>query len=370
MAASRARLSDESRDQRALLAGLIHDTLNDLSTISGTAASRERMVGLLSERADALLAMHPDDGELLLAKARLLRERGDLVAGAGNSEEALSHLLASNDLYRVLYESRPSDTGIGRWYAESIVRVGDVLLDMRRRDEARPLYEQAMGVQERLLRIAPGDPTLRDDYCWSYDRLSAFFDPVDDAEQLGSWLGERFRLARALYEDDPSRTLSVFNLGKAYYDLGRHESRQGRHEEAYGYYLESFALLNTAVERAPERWVYVYFFVETLRSAVQTENRLGVADERRARAAGVIESAREHARRNAGNIRSQLLLVRVLLLATEWHESWGESGTAYELAAEAVELTAGIRERGVDPGLGMERYEAAARDLLDRLAPD
>lgn len=370
LAASRARLSVESRDQRGLLTGLIHETLDDLSTISGTADSRVRMVGLLSDRVDRLLAMHPGDAELLSVKARLLRERGDLHHDAGRYAEALDALRASSALYEGLHRGDPSGTGIGRLYAESLVRVGDVLLETDGlTGEVQALYTAAMGIQERLIDLDPADLTLRDDYCWSYDRLAQFFDIDSDRAALEAWHTERLRLSLALYEEDPDRVLSRLNLGKAYLNLGRLNQRTGRPEVAIEQLRRSHDLFVGIVRASPERGLFLHYYIFVMRHLMETEAELGIDESREERAQELVAQARGHAARNAGNLRAEILLVRVLTLAAEWHESWGEPEKARAYAEECLSLIGSIRARGVDPRLGIVSNEAYARRMLERLGP-
>lgn len=362
---SRAQLSAESRDQREMLISLIHDTLNDLSSISGTGASRERMVGILTERTDRLLGMFPNDPELLLAKARLLREDGDLHALVGRPAEALGRLEASYALYASLYEAKPEDVRLGRLYAESIVRVGDVLKELDHEpDEVRRMYERAMGIQERLLAIDPGNLTLLDDYCWSYDRLSQFYDPIDEIEELFAWRRERLRLARGMHERDPERLLSVFNLGKALYDLAHTSVYHEKHGDASEYYQQSIAYLHQLVEQAPERGIYMYFYINAQRNLVQAEQRLGISEPRSERASMVVDAAREHARRDPGNIRAEVMLIRALSLAARWHESWSEPEMARSLAEESLGRIRAIRDRGIEIDMGLAGMENGMREIL------
>lgn len=364
---SRAQLSAESRDQREMLISLIHDTLNDLSTISGTGASRERMVEILTERTDRLLAMFPDDPELLLAKARLLRERGDLYGLVGRPSDAHGYLVSSHELYEVLHQIQPDNLRIGRLYAESIIRIGDVLNDMDEdRDEVRRMYEQAMRIQERLLAINPSSLTLLDDYSWSYDRLAAFYHPIDDAEALRAWRLERLRLAEDLHGRDPERLLSVFNLGKALYDLAHTSVYNEKHDDASEYYRQSIVYLHRLVEQAPERGVYTYFYINAQRNLLQAEQELGISEPRSERASMVVDAAREHARRDPGNIRAEVMLIRALSLAARWHESWSEPEMARSLAEESLGRIQSIHDRGIEIDLGLAAMENAMREILDQ----
>lgn len=82
----------------------------------------------------------------------------------------------------------PDDVGAQRDWAVSLDNMGDLCLREGKPDEARPFFQQALGISERLASALPGIVQAQTDLATSHQRLSAV------AEELGDSDGARAHL--------------------------------------------------------------------------------------------------------------------------------------------------------------------------------
>jgi serine/threonine protein kinase len=328
---SRGKLSAEVNDQRQLIGELVTDTLLGLRDIRGTSEQREAMVNTLFERLARRLAENPSDPDLRSMQARLLRERGDIAASLGRFENAMNDLTRSREVYAQLADERFGGFGLGRLHAEAIVRIGDVVLERDRAAgvaEAMRLYREAMAVQESLIREYPNELGLRDDLCWSYDRIGDLGDKwqaLPDAE-LEAWLNQRVVLSESLLALNPERAHSRYNLATGHLRLARFLGVRARNEASAAAVAEGLPHIWAAVQAEPDRTMFVQILVSMLGWDVRTLVTLGRHGEVPAAVQKYVDTARAQVRLQPGDVASEGIFISVLgqaartLLEIERHE--------------------------------------------------
>jgi serine/threonine protein kinase len=342
LSASRANLASELRDQGQLLSELTTDTLAGLREIRGTHAQREAMVGTLLDRHARRLAANPGDPDLRSLQARLLRERGDLAASVGRFDDAMSDLSASRDLFRGLVDEGFGGGQVARLYAEGIVRTGDVVLERDRAGgalEAMAAYRSALVVQENALRSDPASISLRDDLCWSYDRIGDMGDKwvaTPDAE-LEPWLHTRIELSEALLAADPTRSLSRYNLATGHLRLARFLGTRDRNEEAAAAIAAGLPHIRAAVRAEPHRTMFVQILIGLLSWDTTVQLRLGRDGGSPASVAEMVDVARAHARLLQGDLMAEGTFVNALTQAAGTLADIGRMEEAQLYAAESLE---------------------------------
>lgn len=348
LSVSRAKLAAELQDQVRLISELTTDTLAGLSDIRGTHAQREAMVGTLLDRHARRLAANPEDPDLRSLQARLLRERGDLAASVGRFDDALIDLSASRDLYRGLLDHGHGGRGVARLYAEGIVRIGDVVLERDRAGgvaEVLVAYRSAMAVQQEALQGDPESIALRDDLCWSYDRIGDVGEKwavFPDAE-LEPWLRERIRRSEQLLAGDPTRALSQYNLATGHLRLARFLGMRDRNEEAAAAVAAGLPHIRTAVGAQPHRTMFVHVLIGMLSWETTTLLRLNRLDDVPPVVAEMVDVARAHARLLPGDIHAEGSLISALTQAAGTLSDIGRMEDARMFAAEGLGRLATFR---------------------------
>jgi tetratricopeptide (TPR) repeat protein len=216
-------------------------------------------------------------------------------------------------------------------HAEAIVRIGDVVLERDRAAgvaEAMRLYREAMAVQESLIREYPNELGLRDDLCWSYDRIGDLGDKwqaLPDAE-LEAWLNQRVVLSESLLALNPERAHSRYNLATGHLRLARFLGVRARNEASAAAVAEGLPHIWAAVQAEPDRTMFVQILVSMLGWDVRTLVTLGRHGEVPAAVQKYVDTARAQVRLQPGDVASEGIFISVLgqaartLLEIERHE--------------------------------------------------
>ncbi len=365
---SRSRLAREVQDQRELIASLIGETLDRLSVLSGTAESRAAMVDLLMERVQRQSTADPDNRDVRSALARLLRERGDLRYVNGNIADALEEFDRSASLYQALHRQQPSDIELGRRYAESVVRMGDMQRVLFEGDKFLSTYDVAMGIQMRLLEMDPSHPGLRDDLCWSYERLRLRYEVPERWPELEAWLIERLHLAEALLIDTPGRILSVYNLSSAHYRLANVYRQIGDMAACAMHTRAAMDLAEQLVHLQPDRSAFVEHLVLVGRNQLRLDTAANRTDLAQRQLDDMLNRTRQHSRRQPGNAFAEGLLAFTLSLGADMALQWGDMPRAQALASECLEVLTALDARGIHSVENAVSARTMIRNTLTRLA--
>ena len=348
LVSSQQRLREEVLDQRRLIGELVTDTLAGLGEIRGTSEQRQRMTASLKDRLERHLALAPDDPDLLLLRARLLRERGDTAAAIGRFAEAIHDLERSRDILESL-TTGDAALAVSRLHAESMVRIGDVILERDRAagvDMAMDLYRSVLAVHERLHRTHPEDLAVLDDLTWSYDRIGdvAFRWAVMPPEELERWIRTRLQLCRDLLAADPDRSLSRYSLATGQLRLAHLLQEMSRHEEAAAAADKGLEHMRTIAAAEPDRTTLVHGLIALLTTRIRASIDLGRAEEAAGVLSTLIETARSHARLLPGDVLAQGIAIVALHEAALMASAIGRPADARLHATEALETLARLRE--------------------------
>lgn len=341
LAVSRARLSTELADQRSLFNELVTDSLEGLREVRGTREQRLAMIGALLDRVSRRLAHNPDDPDLRALQARLLRERGDIAGALGHHDQAMADLARSHRLYEALTSEGFGGPAMGRLHAESLIRLGDVRLEREGGTAVKAvmkLYCDAMAIQGALLRDHPHDVALRDDYCWSYDRVSGVADnwSLFTEDEVEAWLHRRIRAGEELLRDTPGRPLSLYNLAIGHLRHAKFLGLRARHEESERAVEIGLAYIRDAVRAEPHRAAFVQGHMDLLYWQVRTLLELERHDDAASAAALFVAVAREQARLLPHDVMTETSFFNALDQAAGACVRMGRRAEARAYAEEAL----------------------------------
>jgi len=207
------RNAQHAAQMRTTLDHLVDGVLGELQELSGANAARDGLGAILLERFEALPSEANDERmirkhvEVLHALSAVALDRGDAARAIGLRTRAV-------DLLAPLQGARPNSRETTDEYAVARILLGDAFKDADRRDEALVVYQAVHDSLLERLASNPDDNGLRDDLCWSYERLSAIVQPQRPDLAI-EYARERGRLARELYEAGPDDIARIFNLGCA-----------------------------------------------------------------------------------------------------------------------------------------------------------
>lgn len=334
--------------QSELIARTTGIVTRQLGAYTGTAETRAALIDELLRSAEALKARHPRDPSIDVAIAQLLGASGDLAYEAGQFQRARATREEVARRAAGLAAQGALDLERLRWYAEAVVKCGDMEIHSGDLGEALRRYEEALAIQQRIAAAAPEHLGVLDDISWSWDRISATRHRSGGlTERVADEVLKRLETARDLYARDPSRTLSVYNLADAELNVYRLFVHQGRHDEP----------------QADLR-------LETARTLAE---QLTAADPRRLAFAALLqnclmeESGRALLRQDFVTAHAKAEAARRMAEQT-FAEAPGRTEARYELITALMRQ---VRVCAADPSSNIpEELIARLRDALDGLSPD
>ena len=170
---SASALEDLSRQTIDAATFLVERTAKDLDRVAGTAAVRRTLLERLDAQVDELLRREPEDEQLLTARAAVWARQAELLLSEKRHDEALTLRKRVLELRRRLLASQPQSAQRGAEVSLTLVQIGDVMNALDQRNEARRLWEEALAMDEELVRQNPGVRRHLDDVAWGHDRLAA-----------------------------------------------------------------------------------------------------------------------------------------------------------------------------------------------------
>ncbi|MFG0256734.1 MAG: protein kinase, partial [Phycisphaerales bacterium JB043] len=253
-----AELEQQITGQSELIAETTSIVSGNLSVMAGTADARRPLVDDLLDRAAALKRSGVQNPSLDMAIAQLLGAQGDLALQDGEFDEAMRLHQRALEVVESIANFGQLSIDDQRWRAEALVKIGDVHANRREHEAAMEFYERAHALQEDLMAAMPADHIgLLDDICWSYDRQSIQINALHGpGPQYSALVQRRHQLAERLYQLSPHRTLSVYNLAKAEYNLRDLALRQGDEATARSHLARAVSLTAGLVKLEPGRTAF------------------------------------------------------------------------------------------------------------------
>ncbi|MCA9311200.1 MAG: serine/threonine protein kinase [Phycisphaerales bacterium] len=213
LAATSRRNAALATDMRETVDTLVDGVLDELKDMSGANAARRELAELVLDRLDRLPPGARTE-QTRRQRVAALMALVDVTQQQGDIEAAVSWAGQAVTLCDALHAAAPEDRDFADAALLARIRLGDCLKDQKLKEAALVLYED---VHDRILtrlEESPEDVHLRDELGWSYERVAALY--VDSDPQKAMHLCEsRYQVARALWEEDPTRVLSTFGLGCA-----------------------------------------------------------------------------------------------------------------------------------------------------------
>lgn len=244
---------DATSDTVAFLAS---DVATHLDAIAGTAEVRRRLLDRLIGQVDEVLLRRPGDEQLLVAKAKVLDQRGGLAVAESDYGLALSLFEQALAIRERLAAANPDDIRLQTDLSIALVKVGDGHSGQYGLDAARPWYERAMQIDERMASLHPGLRQL-DTLAWSYDRLgvlAARGGRLDDAERF---FGLRREINERLLTLDPDNLTTLHGLWQTHDLLAGLADKRGDTEAALRETRAALDCANRLVTRAPHHRRYL-----------------------------------------------------------------------------------------------------------------
>jgi tetratricopeptide (TPR) repeat protein len=314
------------------------------------------MVQSLHTRTDQLLQRAPNDPDLLRSKARLLREQGELVASDSRFVEAEDCFAAAGTIYQSLYARNRNDLQSGRMWAEAAVRIGDI---QRAQGDLNAAREHYLDAHASLLRMSDAhaeDISLRDDICWSLDRLASLDHATERHASMLEVLLERRRLSEALLADSPDRVLSRYNVAVGALRIAQYYIFLDDWEQAYDWATLAGPDISAVVAAEPERTHFVMWFVEWTTFIARALDRQGDWQG----AAQHVRTSREVVSalwaKARGDWHALWLVLRVHYFAYSSFMGWDEQDEALGALRDGVRILESIPgERSIDAVRELER---------------
>ncbi|MEK6675977.1 MAG: protein kinase [Planctomycetota bacterium] len=181
-------------------------------TVGGDAGTRPvlelayaNLVPLANERSDDP-AVQADLGQMLF----LL---GDVALDLGRRDEGRASLLSSEAIHRKVVAENPDDLESWSDLSINLVRLGDSYGDEGKFSEQLAYYIEALHIDEDLVRRAPTNGHLGDNLGWSYERLSFLSDQSPELpprDELLALAASCFNRLVSLEPQNPKRWFGLY----------------------------------------------------------------------------------------------------------------------------------------------------------------
>jgi tetratricopeptide (TPR) repeat protein/tRNA A-37 threonylcarbamoyl transferase component Bud32 len=347
----RESVADQSqRVARAAIQQILSDeAIEGLAQIPAFDDVRRRTIAAAVTRYAQLVALRPDDPELLREAAEVHVRAGVISRGLGNPMQAESYFRIA---LRQLAQSQslaPNDVEVAFRHTIALVSLADTVLESCKPDEAPALVAKALILARGLASRHPEDGRFRHVLASVLSTRAALREGNGDIDAARDDLGEALELLRRLVADEPaqrapgdrSRLLLLLVL------LRRSGSDElsGGPDAAAGALGEAERLADQLIRERPEDQIRRYFHAWTQCEIVRRRPEPPeVVEARLARAIDNLEALRRDYPSAADYIRH---LGDALLLRGEWHARAGRLDLADDdyRAAETCWATDPERDR-------------------------
>ncbi|HVP12409.1 MAG TPA: protein kinase [Phycisphaerae bacterium] len=181
---ARQALQAQYTESRDVASFLVREFTDKLDEIGGTNEVRRDMLYRLRAHIERLLAQDPADFKVQIAYADVLKGLSDLDLAEGNLDRALELRKQVLEIRRQLAARFPADPDRQADLSIALVLVGDVPHDRGDSRGAAEFYQQALVIDETLVRLDPGSRHFCSNLLWSYIRLSRLACDLGDADQV------------------------------------------------------------------------------------------------------------------------------------------------------------------------------------------
>ena len=201
----------------------------------------------------AMLRGNPGDPELLASMGLAEGRIGGVLRDMGRLEDALTHFQASLDAAQ-----RVADIDPTYMRALSIAHneTGQTLMRLDRPLEALPHFERSMEIRAAAVAAAPGSARAQRDLALVHQRLADVYRATGDAQGALAHDQAALGTLAALQEADPADARSRFDLAVAYEKVANSLTGLDRLEDALDASGQSLALRQALAREHPENLLY------------------------------------------------------------------------------------------------------------------
>jgi eukaryotic-like serine/threonine-protein kinase len=219
----------------------------NLGNVAATLESYRKAEQILAR----LVARSPSDTSLRLD---YLRIAGGLAGAYNlNGDRSQARVLSEKNiaLAAVVLRDRPNDPDVMRVMMATQSLAGDLLIGERKYEEAIPIRQGILAMEQRLGELNPGNPRARTNVALAHKRLGALYGVVKRYEE-----GRReYQQALAIDEENAridSGTRAQLDLSYDYSDLGWVSAHLGDQPAALAFYRKAQALRQSAAAADPQ----------------------------------------------------------------------------------------------------------------------
>lgn len=213
------RAEDHAADARAKFRAardMLDFTLSqvdvELKKLAGASTVRRDLLEKAYGQLDALLKEKTDDPELQADIAKTHSRLADIAQALGRLDSAGQDAAAALEIRKQLASENPADPEAQAELSIALVRVGDIARAQSCKQKGRELFEQALRIDEALVKAHPNNRHYLDNLAWSYDRLCWAAIGDDDMPSAADFHEKRLTLARRLVAIDSASTVHRKNL--------------------------------------------------------------------------------------------------------------------------------------------------------------
>ena len=174
-------------------------------------------VGLATES----LASSPDDPDALRTLAHAHEQLGVLADKRGDAETELTQLRTALDLRRQVAAARPNSAEAAHRLVMAVERTGRALMDLRRHDDAEPLFDEMRALAEAAKTDDPFSGRALADFARAFENAADLATTTGNPAQAETYATAFKNTAKAWLDADPLNLHARRMVGIAHYKLAR-----------------------------------------------------------------------------------------------------------------------------------------------------
>lgn len=195
--------SDEYRAARDMTEAAV-EAMSFVQMRAGATPLRRVMVDRYIPIAERMVRRRPGDANMRLLLAKLYEYCGDLAIEEDNYPGAAGWRERAVALLEEAAVLPKAGSSVTHEYSLAIVRLGNIHEHKGEIEEARVLYERALGIQQQLWEREAGNARLGDDISWSYNRLAGLALRSADYDAARRLTDKHMAQAARVAEIDPT----------------------------------------------------------------------------------------------------------------------------------------------------------------------
>ncbi len=231
------------------------NALVNAARVADRAMTRADAMGFYNE-AGALARMRveldPSDYEWKRRLAVVVAQQSQDLIKKGDLAGALARMEEGRDLVKAWMDAEPDNPHALREYSTALGRIGGLLADLGRIEEAERAHLDELSSTEKLVRIDPANTNWRGDLAHTNIAVGAFYEKIGNRARARLHCQRGVEMLEPLVAAMPRNSVLIEDLATGTATLAGYDEREGRLNEALARYRRATELGDLLLDISPQ----------------------------------------------------------------------------------------------------------------------